>query len=82
MKLFALVEAYSDDDGNFGSEIRSIYKTKEEAIKALQARYEEVLTYFNDPNDDFDDEYYFDISEMDDIEVRREGHIEELDIIL
>lgn len=81
MAVFILVGAYSDDDGNFGGEVRGIFKTREEARVALKKIHDETLEDFMDPDDCCSDNYdYFDISENDDIVVRTQVRIVEKEI--
>lgn len=79
MTIFILVSAYSDDDGNFGAEVKGIFKTREEAQVALKEFHDKTLNNFTDPDDDSNDNY-FDISEEEDIVIRTTGHIVEKEI--
>ena len=81
MTVFILVGASSDDDGNFGGEVRGIFKTREEARAALKKIHDETLEDFMDPDDCCSANYdYFDISENDDIVVRTQVRIVEKEI--
>ena len=79
MTVFILVSAYSDDDGNFGGEVKGIFKTREEARVALQEFHDKTLNNFYDPSDDYGSDY-FDISEEEDSTDRVEAHIVEKEI--
>ena len=79
MTVFILVSASSDDDGNFGSEVRGIFKTKEEARVALKEFHDKTLENFMEPDDDYGSDY-FDVSEEDDSTDRVEAHIIEKEI--
>ena len=80
MKLFIIVEASIDDDGNLNGCIHSIHKTRQEASKELNKYRKEVIGWFDDPYEDYKKDHYFDISEDDDISIRTECHIEEVEI--
>ena len=82
MKKFIIVEAVSDDDGNFYADVEGIFDSEDEAKKHLKKRHDEVMTYFNDPDDGEyeEDDSYWDISENDDIEIRRVMSIREVEM--
>ena len=80
MKLFAVVESSIDDDGNLNGNIHSIHKTREDASKELNKYRKKVIKYFDNPYEDSQDGYYFDISEDDDMYIRTECHIEEIEV--
>ena len=80
MKLFIIVEASSDDDGNLNGGIHSIHKTLEDARKELNKYRKKVVGWFDDPYVDSKSGVYFDISEDDDMSIRTECHIQEVDV--
>ena len=81
MKVFLIIEAYSDDDGNVGSLVHSTHKTRDEALAELKVYHDDVVSRFSDPDDTYEDgDSWFDISEADDIAIRNVVQITELDI--
>jgi len=81
MKLFIITTASLDDDGNFYSEVHKVCKTEQEAIDEVRRYHEQVLTYFDNPDSDYDDgDKGFDVCEEDDIGIRQYCQIEEVEI--
>lgn len=80
MKVYVLTEAVADDDCNMYAEVVGVYANKKDATDKLQQMYNEELNWFEDPEGDFY-ETSFDISEADDISIRRTASIDEMEVI-
>ena len=53
MKVYIVSQAVSDDDGNFYSTVDGVYLDKTKAISKVKEIHDEIVDYFNDPEDNY-----------------------------
>ena len=81
MKVYVVSQAISDDDGNFYSTIEGVYTDEAKAISKVKEIHDEIVGYFNDPEDNYEDgDKFFEIYESDDIEIRRAIDVDEKEV--
>lgn len=81
MKVYVVSQAISDDDCNFYSQVEGVYTDETKAISKVKEVHDEVVGYFKDPDDDYEDgDRFFEIYEADDIQIRRSVTIEEKEV--
>lgn len=81
MKVYVVSQAISDDDLNFYSQVEGVYTDENKAISKVRELHDEVVKYFSDPDDDYEDgDRYFGICEADDIQIRRAIDITEKEV--
>lgn len=75
-EIFIVVSAVADDDGNLYGDVESVHNTYEEAVNALKVLHDQVITYFENPEDDYEEgDNYYDTVEADDYSIRRTAGI-------
>ena len=81
MKVYVVSQAVSDDDGNFYSTVEGVYTDETKAISKVKEIHDEVVDYFNDPEDNYDDgDVCFEIYEADDTQICRSVDITEKEV--
>ncbi len=81
MKVYVVSQAISDDDLNFYSQVEGVYTDENKAISKVKEIHDEVVKYFSDPDDDYDNgDSFFEIHEADDIQIRRAVDITEKEV--
>ncbi|MBR4378256.1 MAG: hypothetical protein IKP50_05210 [Bacilli bacterium] len=81
MKVYVVSQAISDDDGNFYSSVEGVYTDETKAISKVKEVHDEVVDWFENPEDDYEDgDRFFEIYEADDIGIRRSVTVEEKEV--
>ena len=81
MKVYVVSQAVSDDDGNFYSTIEGVYLDESKALSKVKEVHDEIVEYFNDPEDNYEDgDKFFEIYESDDLEIRRAIDVDEKEV--
>jgi len=75
--IYLIIEADTDEEGNFHTGVHSIHNAKTEAVKELAELHKEVKSNFDDPVDEYVRGRYFDINEEDDLVIRHRAELEE-----
>ena len=81
MKKYVILETNADDDGNLSSRIVKIVDSVDEVKVEVKNKHDEVVNYFDSPDDSYDDgDLWFDICEEDDSAIRTVVSYEEVEI--
>jgi len=81
MKVYVVSQAVSDDDGNFYSTVEGVYADEAKAISKVKEVHDEVVDWFESPEDDYEDgDKFFEIYESDDCAICRSVTVEEKEV--
>ena len=81
MKVYVVSQSVSDDDGNIYSTTEGVYHDLKEAIMKVKTLHDDVLTYFSNPEDNYEDgDRWFEIYESDDMQICRTVSIHEEEV--
>lgn len=81
MKVYVVTQAVSDDDGNLYTVVEGVYTDESKAIAQVKEIHDQIINYFNNPEDDYEEgESFFEIYESDDIEIRRVVDVDEREV--